>query len=548
MSLRLLALGALVIAGLAGCSGGESNVERGNREGILYFGNGTEPQSIDPHVLSGSPEANVARTLFEPLVTRNPHTLAIEPGVAGRWEFNDARTAVTFYLNPEARWSNGDPVTAEDFRWSWERALNPLTGNQLAIVLFSIRNAEAYHLGRITDPAALGIEVIDPHTLHIELEYPNPYALINLSYIYAAPVHRPTVEAHGRKTDRYSAWTRPDNFVGNGPFTLDDWKMQRYLRVTRNPHYWDRDNVTLNGIVFRPIESATTEEKMFRSGQLHATTMVPNSKVSAYREQPGEPLVEGPFMGSYYYMLNTDRPPLDNPVLRRALALAIDREQLAATILDDTVVASANYVPAGMPGYRHPQVLAFDPQRARQLLAEAGYPGGEGFPDITLHYNTSENHRTVAVAVQQMWKRHLNIDVTLANQEWKVYLDTLDERDYEIARMGWTGDIYPGVFLDRLVTGGGTNRMGFSNAAFDDIILKQVRATGSEEQLAELYREAERILLEETPLIPIYTYKVKRLLQPGVEGLPANLADALNFKYVRLNAGAAPWRWRSEES
>ena len=539
-SLILIALTALV-----GCSAGESNVERGNREGILYFGNGTEPQSADPHVLSGSPEANLARAIFEPIVGRNPYTLAIEPGVAERWEFNADRTSITFHLNPEARWSNGDPLTAEDFRWSWQRALNPAMGNTLADVLFVIKGAEDYHYGRNDDPNSLGLRVIDDHTLLVELAYPNPFALIRLTYIYAAPVHRATIEAHGEMTSRYSGWTKPESFVGNGPFTIDDWKMQRFVSVRKNPYYWDRDNVALNGIVFRPIESSNTEEKMFRSGQLHATSTVANTKIPIYRQQPERALVEGPFMGSYYYMFNTKRPPLDKLSVRRALALAVDRQTLANTVLAETAIPSANYIPIGMPDYAHPRVLGFDPEEARRLLAEAGYPNGEGFPDITLIYNTLENHRSIAVAIQQMWKTHLNLEIEIANQEWMVYLDTLENRDYDIARMGWTGDIYPGIFLDRLVTTGTSNRLGFSNAEYDDIILNRIRATGDADEQMALYTEAERILLEEMPLLPIYTYKNKFLAQPSMEGMPSNVASMINWKYIKLDPDAPAWKWTS---
>ncbi|WOJ92106.1 peptide ABC transporter substrate-binding protein [Congregibacter variabilis] len=539
---------AALIAGLAGCSPGESRVVQGNRDGVLYLGNGTEPQSLDPHVLSSSPDARIAGALHEALINYNPYDLSAEPGAAERWEFNDDRSEITFHLNPKARWSNGDPVTAEDFRWSWMRAITPEMGNLLVEVFYGIRNAQAYSKGEIDDPDAVGIRIIDPHTLRVELAFPDPFALLNFAYVYMAPVHRATIEAHGSMTDRYSAWTKPENFVGNGPFTLEEWKMQRFVKVKRNTYYWDNDNVALNAMVFRPIESATTEEKMFRSGQLHSASMVPNNKVAGYREQPDSPMVEGPYMGSYYYLLNSDRPPLDNLSVRRALALAVDRKTLASTVLQDTVLPSTNYVALGMPDYEHPQVLAFDPIEARRLLSEAGYPNGEGFPSLTLNYNTSENHRSVAVAVQQMWNKHLNIDVTLANQEWKVYLDTIDNRDYQIARMGWIGDIAPGIFLDRMVSDGPTNRSGFASAEFDNIIFNKIRPEKDQAKILALYQEAERILLEETPLIPIYSYKVKRLAQPSVKGLPSNQTDYINYKYVELDPKAPAWTWQNPES
>lgn len=526
---------------VAGCSQ-ESYVESGNRDGILYFGNGTEPQTIDPHVLTGSPEANLARSLFEGLVIQDPYTLEIKPGVARRWDYSADGTSITFNLQPEARWSNGDPLTAQDFVWSWHRALHPRTGNQLADQLYSVRNAEAYNTGAIDDFDAVGVKALDAETLQVDLEYPDPFVLQKLSYIYNAPVHRATIEAHGDMTERYSGWTRPESFVGNGPFVLDEWKMQRHVTVKRNPHYWDRDNVQVANIVFRPIESAATEEKMFRSGQLHATGDVPNSRIPFYRAQPESPLIEAPVMSIYYYMINTRRPPLDDVRLRQALSMAIDRGAIAGSVLQNTVLPSSNYVPLGMPDYQHATGLPYDPEAARRLLAEAGYPDGEGFPDITLTYNTSENHRSVAVAVQQMWKRELNLDIEIVNQEWKVYLDTLDEHDYDIARMGWIGNTYPGSLLDRLITDGHTNRIGFSNARFDQIIQRDVRAKLSASEVMALYREAEQILLDEAPLIPIYSYKLKRLVQPSTEGLPGNAARAFNFKYAALDPYAPAWQ------
>lgn len=542
---RVLLLVAFVP--LSACSGGGNTVEAGNREGVLYLGNGTEPQTIDPHVLSGAPEGNVANALFEPLLTRNPYTEKMEAGVAQRWEFSDDAMSITFHLNPAARFSNGDPISAEDFRWSWERALNPVLGNTLANIFFVIRNAEAYHRGQITDFDEVGVEVIDARTLRVELAYPNPFALNNFGYIYAAPLHRPTIETHEGHRARYSAWTRPGNIVGNGPFRLVDWKLQRYLRVERNPHYWDADRVGLEGIVFRPIESATTEEKMFRSGQLHATILVPNNKVPGYRSQPDSPLVETPQMASYFYVLNSAVPPLDDRRVRRALALAIDRRTLVSTVLNDTVIPWGAYVPYAMPDYEHPPQLGFDPMEARRLLAEAGFPGGAGFPSLSLLYNTSEDHRTIAVAVQQMWKQHLGVDIKLENQEWQVYLSAVREGRFQIARRGWNGDVSPDSFLDYMTSDSPLNVTGFASPVYDDLVLQQARRTPDIDTIMGLYARAERILLEEAPIIPIATYTGKRLVQPSVTGMHGRIVSGYHYKYVSLDLTASAWQWQDPE-
>ncbi|WOJ97823.1 peptide ABC transporter substrate-binding protein [Congregibacter brevis] len=536
------------MTGVTGCSPGESRVVEGNRDGILYLGNGTEPQTIDPHVLSGSPEANVADALFEPLVIRNPYDESISPGVAQSWEFSDDALFIDFHLNPEARWSNGEPITAEDFYWSWERALNPLLGNQLANIFFVIRNAEAYHLGEINDFNEVGVDVIDAHTLRVELAYPNPFAIINFTYVYMAPLHRATLEKHGGTRVRYSDWTRPENIVGNGPFRLTNWKLQRYLRVERNPYYWDAAAVGLNGIVFRPIEGAATEEKMFRSGQLHATSMVPNSKTPGYRNQPNSPLVQMPQMASYFYVFNMKVPPMDDRRVRRALVLAVDRQTLATNVLNDTAIAWGGYVPFGMPNYTPPDPLGFDPDEARRLLSEAGYPDGEGFPEISLLYNTSEDHRTIAVAVQQMWKKHLNIDITLENQEWQVFLTAVREGNFEIARRGWNGDVTPNSFLDYMISDSPINNTGFANSVYDDLVINQARSTGDQSEIMAIYSEAEEILLEEAPLLPVATYTEKRLLQPSVKGMHGRVVTGYIYKYVELDSDATAWTWQSPET
>lgn len=541
-------LSLLLACVLGSCSGTENNVERGNREGVLYFGNGSEPQSIDPHVLSGSPEGNIADALFEPLVTRNPETLAIEPGVAERWELSDDGLSYTFYLNPEARWSNGDRVTAQDFHWSWQRALHPNMGNALANIFFVMDGAEAFHLGKTDDFGDVGVHVLDDNTLRVDLAYPNPFALYNFAYVYAAPVHRETVLAHGAMTDRFSAWTKTENFVGNGPFRLADWKLQRYLRVDQNPYYWGKDALGLQGIVYRPIESAATEEKMFRSGQLHAGTMMPKNKIPGYRAQVNTPLVEGPQMTTYYYMLNTKREPFKSADVRRAMALAIDRETLARTVLEDTVTPYGGYVPFGMPQYTPPPLPGYDPDTARALLASAGFPNGKNMPEITLVYNTSENHRSVAVALQQMWKANLNVEVTLVNQEWQVYLSMVREGNFHIARRGWNGDVTPGSFLDYMTSDSPINTSGFANDRYDHLVNVEAKSTDSVPEIMAIYREAERILLEEMPIVPVYSYKASRLVQPSVEGMPYAPVNGFNFRHVRLDPDARAWQWQDSET
>jgi len=532
----LFLVGLLLVA----CGGGESNVARGNREGIFHVGNGSEPQGLDPHVVTGLPEYHVVSALFEGLTVKNPYTLEPEPGVAQRWDISEDGLVITFHLNPAARWSNGDPVTAEDFAWSWQRALDPAMGNQYAYMLYPVRNAEAFATGQLDDFSEVGVTALDRHTLQVELNAPTPYFIQLLDHQSMYPVHRPTIEKYGAATDRFTPWTRVENIVGNGPFRLAEWQLNRRIRVEKSDTYWDLDRVHLNGIVFYPTENISTEERMFRVGQLHYTETIPLDKIPVYRAMDNSPYVNAPYIGTYYYLLNTDRPPLDDVRVRRALSMAIDREQLTRTVMHGAVQPAWSITPPGTHGYQPPRVFDYDPAQARQLLEEAGYPDGRGWPGVELIYNTSESHLKIAVALQQMWKNALNIDVSLANQEWKVYLDSIDQMDFQMARRGWIGDyVDPNNFLDLFICGGGNNNTGFCDPRYDDLVLRLAPRAPTLAARYALFTEAETRLMDQMPIIPIYTYTSNHLIDRSVKGIPPNLMDFVNYRYVSLDGNGA---------
>ncbi|MEZ5570438.1 MAG: peptide ABC transporter substrate-binding protein [Halioglobus sp.] len=539
MQLPTLKLVCVVIVSMAllACSSGESRVVQGNREGILHFGNGTEPQGLDPHVVTGVPESHIISALFEGLAVKNPYTLEPEPGVAQRWEVSEDGLTVTFYLNPEARWSNGDPMTAADYVWSWQRALNPAMGNQYAYMLYPVKNAEEYATGKLQDFSEVGVKALDDHTLQVQLTAPTPYFIQLMDHHSTFALHRPTIEKFGKATDRFTPWTRVENIVSNGPFVLEDWQLNRRITVKKSDTYWDRDRVKLNGIVFYPTENISSEERMFRVGQLHYTQVVPLDKVPVYRAMADSPYVNAPYLGTYFYLLNTNKPPLDDVRVRQALSLAIDRELLNNTVLHGTNVPAYSITPPGTLGYQPPKLFDHDVARARALLAEAGYPDGKGFPGAQLIYNTSESHLKIAVALQQMWKDALNIDVTITNQEWKVYLDSVDQMDFQMARRGWIGDyVDPNNFLDLFLCGGGNNNTGFCDPVYDEMIQRQAPQAKTRQERYRIFAAAETRLMEQMPIIPIYTYTSNHLVHPSVQGIPSNLMDYVNFKYVSLDA------------
>lgn len=534
--LRWAALGAAAACLLLGsCSARESRVTEGDATGVLHFGNGTEPQALDPHITTGVPESHLTDALLEGLVSKDPATLEPVPGVAERWELSEDGRIYRFHIRANARWSDGRPVTAEDFHWSWWRALQPTLGNEYAYMMFPLKNAEAYLKGTLTDFGQVGVRVIDPLTLEVELNSPTPYFLQLLSHHSYFPVPRHVLEKFGSATDRFTPWTRPGNMVGNGAFRLAEWKLNKYLRVEKNPEYWDAANVRLNAIMFYPTENIGTEERMYRSGQLHYTNDTPIDKIPFYRDNHPDQIRLDLYMGTYYYMVNVTRPGISDVRVRRALSLAVDRQTLVDTVQQGVNPPAWAMVPPGTLGYQPPKLLEFDPEEARRLLAEAGYPDGKGLPPLEILYNTHEGHRKIAVVLQQMWKKHLNIDVTMINEEWKVYLDSRERMDYTLARAAWIGDyVDPNSFLDMWITDGGNNKTGWSNAEYDDLILRQIPAMKThEERLAGFYK-AETILMQELPIIPIYTYSTKHLVSPSVKGMPANIMDWYSFKHIHL--------------
>lgn len=522
---------------LSGCGKRETRAESAAREGILLLGNGTEPGGLDPHLVTGVPENRIISALVEGLIAYHPsNDSEPEPGVAESWEPNEDYSQWTFHLRPNARWSNGDPVRAQDFVYSWNRMLNPVLGAQYANMLYALENAEAFHKGEITDFSKVGVKALGDLTLKVRLLGPTPYFLSMLKHYSWFPVHPPTIEKFGGPTARFSGWTRPGNFVGNGAFQLTRWSVNQIIQVRPNPHYWDARRVQLKGIDFFPVENFNTEERLFLAGALHKTSTVPINKVPWYKENRRDILKLEPYLGTYFYRLNVQHDgPLRDPRVRRALMLAVDREHIVNRVtLADERPAFA-FTPPGMGTYASPDLIRFDPEAARTLLAEAGFPGGEGFPSLTILYNTSEGHRKIAEAMQQMWARELGIRISLTNQEWKVYLESQIRLNYEISRSAWIGDFMdPLTFLEMWTTGNGNNNTGWSNPDFDALIARSRLSTSPQEHFATL-RQAEEILLNELPIIPIYWYTTKALLHPAVTGYAPKLLDNHNYKYISFD-------------
>ena len=496
---------------------------------VLQVGNGAEVQELDPHVVSGVTEHRVLSALFEGLTDCDPATLEPVPAVALSWDVSEDKLTYTFHLRKNARWSNGDPVTAHDFAYGWRRILSPALGSEYAYLLYCLKNARPFNEGAITDFSAVGVRVLDDFTLEATLEHPAPYFLTIHNHYAWFPVHRTTIEKHGRMDERGTQWTRPGNLVGNGPFTLTDWRPNEVLRVRHNAYYWDADAVRLDGIDFHPIDNLQTEERSFRAKMLHITSTIPLHRVEVYRREHPEVLNLHPYYGAYFYRLNVTRPPFDNPLVRKAFAMAVDRRELTDNVLTGGEQPAAHFTPP-VAGYEPDYRVEFDVAGARKLLAEAGYPDGKGLPPVEILYNTSEAHRIIAEAIQRMWREYLNVDARLLNQDWKVYLSSMNNLNYTVARSAWIGDVADPInFLECFQTGLGNNRTGWSSREFDALI-KAAYNEADEARRLKLLQQAEAVLLDEAPIIPIYFYTWKFLKAPEVKGLVPNVLGYMRWK------------------
>lgn len=503
-----LAVAALVLAWLApGCARHEST------EPLLRVSQRNEPATLDPHLATLPDEFFLLRALSEGLVVPNPNEGPPLPGVAESWTTSPDGRRWTFTLRADARWSNGDPVTAADFVYSLRRALTPALGAAKAELFHVLKNAAAYHRGELADFSAVGCAATDARTLVLELAEPAPHLLALLASGPWLPVHRATIEAHGGIAARDGVWTRPGNFVGNGPFVLREWRKDQHLLVTPNPHYHTTARVRVPGIRFQVYDSGDTEERAFRAGQVDVTMAVPTAKLESYVPPV---LRRVPLHETRYLALNLARPPLDDARVRRALALAIDRDALVTSVLRGGQKAALNFLPPGLGGYTGAPRLAHDPEQARALLAAAGFPGGRGFP--RLEVSAWGISPTVLEAVQQMWRRELGLETALVQREGRVHMASVIAGDFTLALMPAIPDYDdPAALFGEFVTGAPGNFPRWSEARFDRLVAQALRTPDPVGRTA-LYREAEEVLLAELPVIPLYFNTQNYLVAPRVRG------------------------------
>ena len=509
-------VGALLCAG--GCGGRDEPAD-------LIIVNGAEPESLDPQIVSGQPEMRVVSSLFEGLTRFNARTGDPEPALASHWELSPDGLVYTFHLRTNLTWSTGEPITAGDFAWSWLRVLKPATAADYAALLFYLKNAEEFHLGQLADEQAVGVRALDDHTLRVELVSPTAFFLSLCAFPPLAVVPPDVVGRHGDQ------WIRTQPLKTSGAYTLEFWRINDRIRLRRNLRYWDNANTQNDLVDLLPITSATTALNLYLNGQADIVwdkNLVPVHLTDALRGRPDFHTFD--YLGSYFVRFNVTRKPFDDTRVRKAFAMAIDRQRIVERVTRGGEKPAATLVPLSTANYLPAEGLQHDPAEARRLFAEAGFPGGRGFPAVSYLLNAGTSgsaDEKVAVELQAMWRDVLGVEVSLRPMEWKTYLATMSTLDYDLCRSSWIADYNdPNTFLDMFLSNSGNNRTGWKDARYDEII-RRANATVELQPRAEIFREAETYLLREVALIgPIYSYAGFNYYDPEkIAGIHPNPID-----------------------
>ncbi|WP_114784412.1 ABC transporter substrate-binding protein [Vibrio tetraodonis] len=487
----------------------------------LVRGNGAEVASLDPHKTEGVPESNVLRDLMEGLVIQDDMGKTI-PGAAESWTTEDNKT-FTFKIRKDAKWSNGDPVTAYDFEYSFKRAADPATASPYAwyIEYTKMKNAKDVISGK-KDKDELGVKAVDAQTLVLETEIPLPHLVKMLAHTTMYPVHKATVEKYG------DSWTKPENYVSNGAYALKDWVVNEKIVLERNKNYWDDSDTVINQVTYLPIESQNAEMTRFLSGEIHMTDELPNEQFRRLVKDYPQNVAISPYLCTYYYGFNNKRPPFDDARVRKALSYTIDRNIVTKAILGQGQQPAYGLTHSGITGFS-PDVPEYAQMtqkervaKAKELLTEAGFNSGHPL-DFTLLYNTDDNHKKIAVAVQSMWKKSLGrfVNVKLENQEWKTYLESSKQGDFDVRRAGWCADYNEAsTFLSVAMTDNGSNDQKYSSAIYDKAMNDAATVAKTDEERNQFYAIAEAQLAKDMPIAPIYQYVKSRLVSAQIGGYP----------------------------
>ncbi|MDO5091791.1 MAG: peptide ABC transporter substrate-binding protein [Cardiobacteriaceae bacterium] len=500
-------------------------------EAVFQRGNEFEAATLDPHLATDNAGHTILLDTFEGLTSINGQG-DIVPGVAERWEISADGKRYTFHLRDNAKWSNGEAVTAQDFVYAWRRALDPATASKYSFVLYPIKNAQKINSGDLA-PDTLGITATDAHTLEVELEGPTPYFLDLLRQPASYPVLQSNVEQHGNQ------WTQAGNMISNGPFRLVNIIPQTSVTVEKSPHYWDNANVKLDKVVYHTVENANSGLSRYRAGELDMIN-VPQDQIDWVRNNLPDEFITYTRLGTYYFGFNQSRPPFkDNPALRQALSMAIDRDIIAEKLGRAGQKAAYSIVPPATANHQpwFPDWAKLPREerlaQAKALYEKAGY--GKDKPlKIKLVYNTSEDQKQNAIAIAAMWKEALGVETDISNMEWKVMLKRVQDKDSEVFRMGWSADYNdPNTFLEIFRSHSGSNYTGYADPAYDALI-DQAAAEPDLGKRTALLHQAEQRFGEDHAIMPVFYYTRALLLKPRVKGFTPNIVNVIPSRYLSI--------------
>jgi len=507
---------------------------------ILRLNNNEEPGSLHPGTAQGTHDSWILEHSFEGLTKKTPEGEII-PGMATEWETSEDNLTWTFHLRDDIKWSNGDPVTAEDFEYAWKYALNPETASTYAYQLYYLEGGTEYNsaeegadLQALED--AVGVKAIDEKTLEVKLAQPTPYFLDLTSFYTYYPINKKVQE------ENPEWYQEAATYVSNGPFKLTEWNHKESMKLVKNENYYEKDKINLDEVHFVIIDNENTAWQMYQSGDLDLVYPLPQDVQGQLLANNDPEFVKGPDLSTYYFNINNDVKPFNNPKIRKALAMAIDRQTIVEHVAQGGQTPAYSVVPPGIPDvtgdYQENTGALFEEnvEEAKKLLEEGlSEEGMDALPNFTLTYNTSEGHKKIAEAIQEMWRKNLGVEMTLENVEFQVKLDREKAGDYTLSRAGWVGDyVDPMTFLDLWVTDGPYNDANWSNAEYDELVNVAKTSMDQAERMQAMH-DAEKILMDEMPIIPVYFYTKPFTVKPHVTGIYTPINSYPQFIYADIN-------------
>jgi oligopeptide transport system substrate-binding protein len=546
----LFVLALVLLAGtvLAGCGAKNKNGSgSGAKEQVFNMNLATEPPSLDPALAQDSVSFTVLTGMYEGLTRQDPDG-KIVPGVAEKWDISDDQKTYTFHLRKDAKWSNGDPVTAHDFEYAWKRVLSPdlNPASPYAYQLYYVKNAQNYNVAtdnpnHIKDPNQVGVKALDDNTLEVQLENPTPYFLSIVSFWTTFPVHKSAKDN--------TAWAaEAKTIVSNGPFKIADWKHGNQLDLVPNENYYAKDEIKLKKVHFVMVANANTELQMYKTGQLSfagfPTGEIPTEQIETLKKTNKDEFRNKQTAGTYYFNMNNSKPPFNNVNVRKAFAMSVDRQLLVKQVTKGEQQPAFGFVPPSIMGEKdsfrteHSDQGFFkeDVAQAKQLLAQGlKEEGMSKMPVVSLTINESTSHKKIAEAIADMWRKNLGVQVKIQTQEWKVFLKNRQNMNYDIARAGWSADYNdPMTFIDLFTSKGGNNDTGFKNAQYDDLV-KQAYATADQKKRMELMAQAEKLLVQDNmAIMPIYYYSGVHLVKTQVQNIVMDYQGQVNYTRAYL--------------